>query len=83
MELKLLSLKATSVAEVGICLNRDTVLDVSYHIPGLNEIKTNFPDINFDGDLFSQIAKSRFFAWIYLLAIVFKNFGFLEKKKKR
>ena len=62
MELKLLSLKATSVAEVGICLNRDTVLDVSYHIPGLNEIKTNFPDINFDGDLFSQIAKSRFFA---------------------
>ena len=65
MELKLLSLKATSVAEVGICLNRDTVLDVSYHIPGLNKIKINFPDINFDGDLFSQIAKSRFFAWIY------------------
>ena len=44
------------------------VLDIVYHILELNEIifaKTNFQDINFDADLFSDIAKSQFFAWVY------------------
>ena len=48
------------MAEVDICLNRDTVLDIGNHIPGFNKIifaKTNFHDINIDVDLFSQIAR--------------------------
>ena len=31
-------MKALGVAEVDICLNRDMVLDICYHDPGLNEI---------------------------------------------
>ena len=38
LQLKLLRLKAISAAEVDICLNRDMVWNIWYHIPGLNEI---------------------------------------------
>ena len=38
LQLKFLSLKAVSVAEGDICLNKNMVLDILYHIPGLNEI---------------------------------------------
>ena len=46
--------------------------------------KTNFRDINFDMDLFLQIAKSRFSTWIIFAIgkIDFKNFGFKKKSKK-
>ena len=74
LQLKLLRLKAISVAEVGICLNKDMV----------NFAKTNFCGINLDVNLFSQIAKCRFFAWIYfcnLKKIHSKTLLFLKKKK--
>ena len=54
LKLKVLSLKATGVAEMDILLNRDMVLDIWNHIPGLNEIdfcKNTFHDIYFDMDL--------------------------------
>ena len=46
--------------------------------------KTNFCDINFNVDLFSQIAKSRCYAWIYFYNCknsFLKTLFFLKKRK--
>ena len=64
------------------------VLDILYHVPSPNEInfsKANFRGTNFDMDLFWQIAKSRFFAWIYFRYwknLFLKTFVFSEKTSK-
>ena len=86
LQLKLLSLKAMNVSEKDLCPNRDMVLDIWYHVLGRYNFfaKTSFRDINFDVDLFSQIAKSRFLAWIYFhnWKNLFLKTLFLREKEK-